>query len=363
MKNKALKIAAVIGSAAAASVSLAAEKMKKNNKVDVEKLDCLIDLHLHLDGSISVASARQLAAMQNIEIPESDEDVKALLSLSGNCRDLNEYLEKFSFPLSLLQTKEAISQAVYNLKEELKAQGLMYAEIRFAPQRHCEKGLSQEAAVLAAIEGSERSDLKSNLIICCMREKGGREANLETLAIADKLRGKGVCAVDIAGDEASYPMDEYRYFFDECKRLGLRNTAHAGEAAGPENVHKAILFETERIGHGVRSCEDLKVLKEVVARQMPLEFCPTSNLNTSIFESIELYPLRQFLYANAYVTINTDNMSVSDTTLKKEFRLLIDTFELKKDEVKKLLLNSANAAFADEKTKAWLVEKIENSFK
>ncbi len=358
MKNK-LPVFAAFAASAAASLYLAAAN---KNKFSIEKLSCLIDLHLHLDGSISVASAKQLAAMQSIEIPESDEEIKKLLSLSDNCRNLNEYLEKFSFPLSLLQTKEAISQAVCNLKEELKQQGLMYVEIRFAPQRHCDKGLSQEDAVLAAIEGMERSDLKSNLILCCMREKDNREANLETLAIADKYRAKGVCAVDIAGDEASYPAEEFRYFFDECKRLGLRNTTHAGEAAGPENVHKAILFETERIGHGVRSCEDLKVLKEVVARQVPLEFCPTSNLNTSIYESIEKYPLRQFLYANAYVTVNTDNMSVSNTTLKKELQLLADTFALKKEEVKKLLLNSANAAFADEKTKAELIERIEKEF-
>ncbi len=358
MKSK-LPVFAAFAASAAASLYLATIN---KNKFSIEELSCLIDLHLHLDGSISVASAKQLAAMQSIEIPESDEDVKKLLSLSDNCRDLNEYLEKFSFPLSLLQTKEAVSQAVCNLKEELKQQGLMYAEIRFAPQRHCEKGLSQEDAVLAAIEGMERSDLKSNLIICCMREKDNREANLETLAIADKYRGKGVCAVDIAGDEASYPAEYFRYFFDECKRLGLRNTTHAGEAAGPENVHKTILFETERIGHGIRSYEDLKVLKEVVARQVPLEFCPTSNLNTSIFDSIEKYPLRQYLYAGANVTVNTDNMSVSDTTLKKELQLLVDTFELKKEEVKKLLLNSANAAFADEKTKAELVGRIEKEF-
>lgn len=362
MKNKLLKALALLSPAVLSAGAAAAFRLREKKALNFTIPDCLIDLHLHLDGSLSVESVKQLAAMQNIEIPRSDEEIKKLISLSGNCRDLNEYLEKFTFALSLLQTKEAISQAVYNLEEELKQQGLIYAEIRFAPQRHCDKGLTQEDAVLAAIEGMNRSDFRSNLILCCMREDGNREANLETLRLADKYRDMGVCAADIAGDEGSYPMESFRYYFDECKRLGLRNTTHAVEAAGPENVHKAILFETERIGHGIRSYEDLRVLKEVVARQVPLEFCPTSNLNTSIFESIEKYPLKQFLYANACVTVNTDNMSVSDTSLRRELQLLVDTFGLKKADVKKLLLNSAKASFARETVKAELIEEIEKAF-
>lgn len=343
-----------------AAIAAYAIRSRKNKPFEIP--DCLIDLHLHLDGSLSVKSVKQLAAMQGIEIPASDEEIKNRLSLSGNCRDLNEYLDKFYFALSLLQAKEAISQAVYNLKEELKEQGLIYAEIRFAPQRHCDKGLTQEEVVEAAIEGMKRSELKSGLILCCMRGDDNREENLETLRLADKFRNDGVCAVDLAGAEAVYPMESFRYIFDQIKFLGLRCTCHAGEAVGPENVHRAILFDAERIGHGVRSYEDLTVLHEVCSVQMPLEFCPTSNLNTSIFGSIEEYPLPRYLSAGAYVTINTDNMSVSDTTLKKEFRLLIDTFGLKKADVKKLLLNSANAAFADEKTKAELIENIEKAF-
>lgn len=355
-------IGALTLSSLAAGAAAAVLKQSKADKKHFEIPDCLIDLHLHLDGSLSLASVKQLAAMQGIELPAHEGEIKKLISLSGNCRDLNEYLDKFTFALSLLQTREAISQAVCNLGSELEAQGLIYAEVRFAPQRHCEKGLTQEDAVLAAIEGMERCGLKMNLILCCMREADNRHANLETLRLADKYRSKGICAVDLAGAEALYPMESFRYISDECKRLGLRLTMHAGEAAGPDNVHKAILYEAERIGHGIRSYEDLKVLHEVVSTQIPLEFCPTSNVNTSIFDGIEQYPLRRYLYAGACVTINTDNMSVSDTNLKNELRLLIDSFALTEEELKKLLLNSANAAFADEKTKTELIEKIEKAF-
>lgn len=354
-------VKAVLGLAMPATALVAGSLLSKKHKAS-ELPDCLIDLHLHLDGSISLASAKQLAAMQGIEIPDSDDEIKKLLSLTEDCRDLNEYLEKFIFPLSLLQTKEAISQAVFNLKEELKAQGLIYAEIRFAPQRHCDKGLTQEDAVLAAIEGMSRSDLKTNLILCCMREKDNSDANLETIRLADKYRDMGVCAADLAGDEASYKMDDFKYVADKAKYLGLFYTLHAGEAAGHENVRRAIELDTCRIGHGIRAYENLYTLKIVADRRVPLEFCPTSNLNTSIFENIEDYPLRRYLDVGAVVTINTDNMSVSDTTLRKEFKKLIDTFELTKDEVKTLLLNSAGAAFVSEKEKAELREKIEKAF-
>lgn len=361
MKRKMLKSALKLAPFALVPALVAIKNLSDKLAV-VEVPDCLIDLHLHLDGSLSVESVKQLAAMQNIEIPASDAEIKEKISLTGNCKDLNEYLDKFGFALSLLQTKEAVSQAVYNLKEELKQQGLIYAEIRFAPQRHCDKGLTQEEVVLAAIEGMNRSDLKTGLILCCMRGDDNKAENLETLRLAEKYREAGVCAADLAGAEALYPMDSFRYIFDECRRLGVRYTVHAGEAAGPENVHRALLFEAERIGHGIRSYEDLCVLKEVVAYHIPLEFCPTSNLNTSIFERIEDYPFVRYLDAGACITVNTDNMSVSDTTLKKEWRLLIDTFGLKKDDVKKLLLNSAKAAFTDEKTRAELIEKIEKEF-
>ena len=129
----------------------------------------LIDLHLHLDGSLSLESVKELANLQNIAIPSDDTELTRRLQVSDDCRDLNEYLEKFSFPLTLLQTKEGIETAVYNLEQELKNQGLLYAEIRFAPQLHMQKGLTQTEVVEAAIKGLHRSDFHANLILCCMR--------------------------------------------------------------------------------------------------------------------------------------------------------------------------------------------------
>ena len=161
-------------------------------------------IDLHLDGVISLSSARQLARMQGFAIPESEEELKRLMQVSDDCKDLNEFLEKFAFPCSLLQTPEGQDTATFNLCEELRAQGLIYAEIRFAPSLSCEKGMTQKDAVKAALEGMNRSSFRANLILCCMR---GNDAatNAETIRLTKNYLGKGVCAANLAGAEALYP--------------------------------------------------------------------------------------------------------------------------------------------------------------
>lgn len=327
-----------------------------------EELDCLIDLHLHLDGSLSLASVRELAALQDIQIPESDAELLNLLTVSGECRDLNEYLEKFAFPGTLLQTREGLAAAVCNLKRELYEQGVIYAEIRLAPQKHCAGGLTQDEAVQAAIEGMERCDLmKTNLILCCMRGEDNHAANVETMDVAVRYFGRGVCAADLAGAEAMFKTRNFADLFAYAREKGLRYIIHAGEADGPESVWQALQFGAERIGHGVRSVEDPELVKELAQKGIALEMCPTSNLNTAIFDNLQEYPLLSLLNSGVRVTVNTDNMSVSSTTLRKEYRNLIDALALTRQQVRTLLLNSANAAFADDETKAELTDAIEHS--
>ncbi|MCQ2355026.1 MAG: adenosine deaminase [Clostridia bacterium] len=325
--------------------------------------DCLIDLHLHLDGSLSVKTVRELAAMQNITVPESDAEIRKMLTVSPQCRDLNEYLTKFDFPCSLLQTREAISTAVCALENELKSQGLIYAEIRFAPQKHCEKGLTQDEVVRAAIEGIKRCDFKSNLILCCMRGDDNKKENFETVRTAAKYYGKGVCAVDLAGAEALYKTEEFDDVFSLARKLGIKFTIHAGEADGAESVKKALEFGASRIGHGVRSMSDMELAEKLVKEQIALELCPTSNLNTAIYENLSEYPLPEMMKAGIRVTVNTDNMSVSGTTVRRELTNLIETFDLTKTQVKNILLNAVFASFADEETKSVLAEKIKRSFR
>lgn len=319
----------------------------------------LIDLHLHLDGSLSVRTVRELARMQGMEVPQKEEELLKLLRVGEDCKDLNEYLEKFSFPCALLQTEKAITMAVSNLLEELKEQGLLYAEIRFAPQLHTEKGLTQAEVVRAAVEGLGQCDFRANLILCCMRGADNREQNLLTVRTAADFLGKGVCAVDLAGAEALYATDTFGELFGLAKELGVPMTIHAGEAAGPESVWAALEFGTKRIGHGVRSLEDSKLVEKLAREGITLELCPTSNLNTNIFPNIEAYPLRQLMDAGVKVTVNTDNMTVSGVTLRSEMEKVIEAFSLSGDSIRILQRNAVDACFAEPQVKAWLYSRID----
>ena len=322
----------------------------------------LFDLHLHLDGSLSIASVRELAALQDISIDKSDEELLPLLQVSPDCKDLNEYLEKFDFTCSLLQTKEALSTAVYNLKKELKDLGMLYAEIRFAPQLHMQNGLTQAEIVEAAIEGMNRCDFPSSLILCCMRGDTNHDQNIETVRMAKEYLGKGVAALDIAGAEALYPTDGFEDLFALAKELGIPYTIHAGEADGPSSVYRALEFGAKRIGHGVRSVEDAALIKKLADEQVTLELCPTSNLNTNIFETLAEYPLTKLMDAGVKVTINSDNMVVSGTNVQMEIQKLIDTFALSHEQLKTLVYNAVDASFADEQTKEYLRTELAKRF-
>ena len=320
----------------------------------------MIDLHLHLDGSMSLECARSLASKQGIALPCDDTELLSKLRVSDDCQDLNEYLERFALPLSLLQTADAISESVERLCNELAEEGLIYAEIRFAPQLHCQKGLTQEEVVLAALNGLSRSKLQASLILCCMRGAGNKEENIETVRLVAKYLGQGVCAVDLAGAEALFPNENFVDVISYAKSLSLPMTLHAGEALGAESVYSAIELGAWRIGHGVRSVEDASIVELLAKKQIALELCPTSNLNTRVFESLSEYPIRTFLDANLLITINTDNISVSATSLANEYQKIADTFSLSEAELKTLALNSARATFLTDAQKNILVEKIKS---
>lgn len=301
-----------------------------------------IDLHVHLDGSLSFDMARELANIQGMEI-KSEKELKKLMVAPKDCRDLNDYLTKFDYPLKLLQTEKAITYSVYELLKIQKLQGLAYSEIRFAPQLHTRKGLSQEQIVAAALRGTQ--GFSCGLILCCMRGANNQTMNLETLEAAEKYMGKGVVALDLAGAEALFPTENFEELFRKAGKKGIPFTIHAGEAAGPESIWKALEFGASRIGHGVRCLEDKVLVQRLAQDQIPLELCPTSNMNTKVFDNITRYPIMRFLDEGIKVTINTDNMTVSNTTLRKEFQLVSDTFRLNKTEIERLMKNAAESIF------------------
>jgi len=323
----------------------------------IEK-SCLIDLHLHLDGSISVPMARRLAELDGKTLDLDDAELGRMLSVTSDCRDLNEYLQKFDFTARLLETREQLSECMYLLQEELAQMGYLYAEIRFAPQRHGARGLSQRDAIEAVLDGRARSDFEANVILCCMRGDDTHEANLETVRLASEYLGRGVVALDLAGAEALFPTEDYRDVFELARELGVPFTIHAGEADGPASVRAALSFGAARIGHGLRAAEDDELLAFLAEHRITLETCPTSELQTSIIDDYSTFPLRKLLDQGISVTVNADNMGVSGTDVRRELLLVSNVFGLTDAEVQQLLINAAHAAFASESLKEELVRRI-----
>lgn len=315
----------------------------------------MIDLHLHIDGSLPLKTVRKLARLANVPLPPEEEGLWDLLSVPADCASLNDYLRCFDLPVELLQSAGALSLAVQELVEELRAQGLLYAELRFAPSQHTRKGLTQRQVVEAALSGRKAAGGEDfcQLILCCMR--GGEEAaNRETVDVAASFLGQGVCALDLAGAEALYPAREHAALFAHARSLQVPFTLHAGEAAGPESVRQALELGAQRIGHGVRAIEDPALVEELARRQVPLELCPTSNLQTKAVASLVDYPVREYLRRGLRATLNTDNMTVSRTTLREEYEKL----DLTPRERDQLLENAVAASFLPPAAKAALGQRV-----
>ena len=324
--------------------------------------NCLIDLHLHLDGSISVPMARRLAALDGRVLSEDDAALGKRLGVTADCRDLNEYLAKFDFTAELLETREQLSECMYLLQEELAELGYLYAEIRFAPQRHGARGLTQREAVEAVLEGLGRSCFEAGVILCCMRGDDTREANLETVRLAAEYLGQGVVALDLAGAEALFPTADYADVFALARELGVPFTIHAGEADGPESVYAALGFGAQRIGHGIRAIEDDALVERLAREGIALEMCPTSELQTSAIDDYAKFPLMSLLERGVCVTVNSDNMGVSVTDVRRELLLLAGIFGLTNDDIHLLLVNAARSAFASDALKEELVRRIDTEF-
>lgn len=326
----------------------------------------MIDLHLHLDGSLKLEIVPVMARMSGVELNCCESELKRKLMVEPDCTNLGEYLEKFDLPLKLLQTEECIEYAVYELLRELSTQGLCYAEIRFAPQLHNQRKLSQDEVVQAAISGMNKGigdfSLSANLILCCMRGNDNHNANLETIAVAEKYLGKGVCAVDLAGNEAAYPTKQFEDVFmtAKCKKIPI--IIHAGEAAGPDSIREALECGAVRIGHGIHAIEDIELISVLKKSNIYLEMCYSSNIQTRTVNRPEDYPIVEFLANGLNVTLNTDNITVSNTTLKREYLLVKRQFSLSDELLLKIALNSVDAAFLTDNQKAELRDRVKKEF-
>lgn len=327
----------------------------------------MIDLHLHLDGSLTPEDILRLAERSGVPLPcQTAESLRPLLEVAPECRNLGEYLEKFDLPLQVLQTEETLALSVYFLIRRLKNDGLCYAEIRFAPQLHQNRGLTQRQVVAAAVSGLKKATAEfafpAQLILCCMRGEDNQASNLETVRVAKEFLGDGVCALDLAGNEFAYPTNSFGEIFQLASRLEIPYIIHAGEAAGAESVQQAIALGAKRIGHGIRSIEDSALVAMLADRKIPLETCFTSNLQTKAVASAEVFPLCRLLEQGVPVTVNTDNMTVSGTDLRREYLRLQEAFSLSVSTLQTLALQAVNSAFVSEDLAMKLKDQVSRQF-
>lgn len=318
-------------------------------KTDYSKLP-KVDLHLHLDGSVRPETILELAREKGVALPAADRlSLLPHMQVQGDCASLNEYLSKFAFVGAFLHSSGALERVACELVEQAAAQRCKYVEVRFAPQLHRGEGLSTEEVIHCVLEGLKRGEaaygVKARGIAVCLRSHSDRH-NVETIEAAARFVDRGIVAVDLAGDEASFPAGRFADVFALARKRDIPITIHAGEAAGPQNIYDAVTkLGASRIGHGVRLREDERTHRLIRAKRIPLEMCPISNIQTKASPNWSAYPIRSYFEDELHVTVNTDNLTVSDTSLEKEYAMLEEHCAFRPDEIARLILNGVDAAF------------------
>lgn len=307
-----------------------------------------VELHCHLDGSLNPLRVSKWTR-KNV-----DEVVKLLNA--GKTNSLEEFLKGFDYPISLLQSKTRLKDAASELCNDLLEDGVIYAEVRFDPVAHTSKGLSLDEVVEAILEGLSTSSLKTNLILCMKRERED-EVNKLVIDLAKKYSDKGVVAVDLAGDERAYPTKDFKELFVYAKELGVPYVIHAGEV-NFKDIDYAVSFGAKRIGHGVAAIKSFETMEKLKKHDIPLEICLSSNIDTGIYEDASAHPIARLVDSGVKVTINTDNRSMSDTTLTDEYNLLNKYFGFNVDDFNRFNRCAIEHSFLNKEEKEELLKNF-----
>lgn len=324
----------------------------------VADLQCLrkVELHLHLDCSLSYSLVSRLDP--SISADEFRRDFVA----PPKCSDLMDAISRAHRAVSLLQTRQALSMATEDVFEQLAADNVIYAELRFAPLLHLQRGLAAREVVAtverATDECIRQTGIEARVILCTLRHFTP-EQSLETAHLIEDFRGSRVLALDIAGDEAGYSLEAHIPAFRFAIDHGIHRTAHAGEASGPGSVWETLHnLEPSRIGHGIRSSEDPDLVKRLKTGRIHLEVCPTSNVQTATCTTYGDNPVDGLFHQGVSVNINTDCRTISDVTLNREYELLRKHFAWGHRELMECNRAAVQAAFIEDREKERLLKKL-----
>ena len=317
-------------------------------------------LHDHLDGGLRPATVIELADEYGYRnLPTTDvHELQTWFNRGAKRNDLVLYLETFAHTVGVMQHRDAIERVAFEAAQDLAADGCVYAEVRFAPELNLDGGLTLDEVVDAATtgfrRGAEGTDLTIYTILCAMRTAAH---SLEIAELAVRWRDRGVVGFDIAGAEAGYPPSRHLDAFQYVMREHFQATIHAGEAFGLPSIAEALQYcGAVRLGHGVRIVDDItgapgqeslgRLARYVRDRRIPLELCPTSNVNTGVVPSIGDHPIGMLKRLRFRVTVNTDNRLMSDTSMTNEMVQLADAFGWGLDDFEWLTINAVKSAFA-----------------
>lgn len=308
------------------------------------------DLHVHLDGSLRLETILDLADQEGVSLPSNDpEELRRAMNLGENCGSLVEYLKAFDVTLKVMQTEPSLYRIAYELAEDAARENVRYMEVRYSPMLHTRKGLKLTAVIEAVLAGlkaaREKYGIESNIIICGIRNVSP-ESSLEMAELAVAYKGRGVVGFDLAGAEYDHPAKHHKAAFQLVRANNINVTIHAGEAYGPESIAQAIhVCGAHRIGHGCRLREDGDLLHYLNDHRIPLECCPSSNVQTGAVRNLKSHPLKLYFDLGLRVTINTDNRLVTDTTVSKELWLCHTQLGMSLRDIKTMIMAGFKSAF------------------
>jgi adenosine deaminase len=328
---------------------------------DIVRIMPKVLLHDHLDGGLRPSTIIDLASRQGVDLPTRDpDDLREWFERGANRGNLAEYLEGFSVTIAVMQTAEALERVAYEALVDLADDGVVYAELRFAPQFHGERGLPLERIMDAVLNGMERAGrdgrIRWGLIVCGMRGDPP-ELSLKMAELAVAFRDRGCLGFDLAGDEFGHPPKDHLPAFHHCKHENFNITIHAGEAFGVPSIWQALQYcGAHRIGHCTRILEDMvirgdqvlsmgRLAQYVLDHRIPLEICLTSNVQTGAVKDLDSHPFRHLHRHNFRVTLNTDNRLMSGTTLTQEHWLAHQHFGIGFGGLEKIVINGMKSAF------------------
>jgi len=310
------------------------------------------ELHLHLDGSLRIDTALELARTREVDAPRDRAGMAAALIAPMPCRDQAELLRAFDLPIALMQDAETLKRITAELVEDKAADGVRYVEIRWGPLLHVSRGLSLAEGIMSVCTGAREAAIRTGTVvrlICTALRSHDPEANAELAETASRFRDQGLTGWDLAGPEAAFPdPTAHGQAFEAARAGGLRITLHAGEWGGAAQVRRAMAMAPERIAHGPGAADDPDLCRELIARGVTLDLCPTSNVQAGIVASVAAHPLARLHRAGVPVTLSTDDATVSDITLSEEYGRAIEENGLTLAELWAIDRRALDVAFADE---------------